>query len=56
MIEVQPWIKPPSTPMHWYHCAIYYDVLVDGESVARYPSREEAEAYAKHLRKEHTGE
>jgi hypothetical protein len=29
-----------------------YDVLVDGQSVARYPSIEEAEAYAEQLREE----
>lgn len=30
----------------------FYDVLVDGQSVARYPSRDEAEAHAERLRKE----
>jgi ATP-dependent Clp protease adapter protein ClpS len=29
-----------------------YDVLVDGQSVARYPSRNEAEVYAEQLKKE----
>ena len=31
---------------------VYYSVLVDGQSVARYPSRNEAEAHAEQLRKE----
>jgi hypothetical protein len=44
VVSVTPWV--------WREVKTYYEVHVDGQSVARFPSRDEAEAYAERLREE----